>query len=259
MLILKNLKKFTDTDKEELWAKYLDSPEDKEVFNLLTEAYLPVVEVIAAKMKSNLPPYMDIDDLVSTGYLGLREAIERYDSSMGYKFETYATMRIKGYILDSLREKDRIPRALRGKFKKMGDTELALLEELQREPTSEELADRLDWSLNDLNEVRRRFQESFEVNLDEFISDSTHESFSLEESIADLQLGESADQLSLDDMKDTLAEGLAQLSEQEVEILLMVLAEKKKFVDIQKETGILAPQVVKIYDGALKELGEYFK
>ncbi|HYK53946.1 MAG TPA: sigma-70 family RNA polymerase sigma factor, partial [Candidatus Eremiobacteraceae bacterium] len=81
--------------------------------------YLHLVKYVAGRISINLPPHVEINDLINEGILGLIDAIGKYDDSRGVKFETYAITRINGAILDALRALDWVPRAVRQKAREM--------------------------------------------------------------------------------------------------------------------------------------------
>ncbi|NLU09620.1 MAG: FliA/WhiG family RNA polymerase sigma factor [Tepidanaerobacter acetatoxydans] len=101
---------------EKLWLNY-NNTKDKYVKEQLIEKYIPLIKHIVNRMNVNLPPYLEYEDLISYGVFGLMQAIERYDTKKGIKFETYAYTRIKGSIIDELRKIDMIPQAVRKKIK----------------------------------------------------------------------------------------------------------------------------------------------
>src|SRR5262245_15726475 len=88
--------------------------------------HLPQIKYIAQRIAAKLPPHVEINDLISAGVLGLLDAIEKFDPSREVKFKTYAELRIKGAILDSLRNLDWAPRSLRKKSKELERTQKEL-------------------------------------------------------------------------------------------------------------------------------------
>ena len=95
---------------------------------LITD-YAPLIRFIAQRIALRLPPNIDIDDLVSSGIIGLMDAIDKYDPSRDNKFRTYAEFRIRGAILDELRSQDWVPRSVRDKAKKIEKTSARLEQE----------------------------------------------------------------------------------------------------------------------------------
>ncbi len=104
--------------------------------------YLHLVKYVAGRISINLPPHVEIDDLINEGILGLIDAISKYDDSRGVKFETYAITRINGAILDALRALDWVPRAVRQKARELERVFVELENRLARVPEDEEVVNR---------------------------------------------------------------------------------------------------------------------
>ena len=104
----------TSRQVEPLWENYYVQ-KDPELRNRLMQKYLGVVHYVVSKLFKAIPSYVERDDLVNIGVIGLGEALDRYNPYFGIKFETYAIPRVKGAIIDELRKQDWIPRSLRSK------------------------------------------------------------------------------------------------------------------------------------------------
>ena len=102
--------------------------------------YLPLVKYIAGRIAIGLPKSVELDDLINAGVVGLIEAYNNFDTSKGVKFESYASMRIRGSILDELRAVDWAPRSTRAKSREMERSISSLENTLGRSPTEEEIA-----------------------------------------------------------------------------------------------------------------------
>src|SRR5579863_7824162 len=113
------------------------TPEQKD--KLILE-YSPLIKFIAQKIAVRLPSNIELDDLISSGVIGLMDAIEKYDPSRDNKFKTYAEFRIRGAILDELRAQDWVPRSVRDKAKLLDRTYSSLEQSIGRPPTDEEVA-----------------------------------------------------------------------------------------------------------------------
>lgn len=123
---------------------------DKEQF--VTE-FTPLVKRIAYYMMTRLPASVHVDDLIQAGMIGLLDAINRYEGSYGRQFESYAAQRIRGSILDELREADWLPRSLRRKMRRI-EAAINLLEQRNGcAPSEQELAEELNMSLNEYHET----------------------------------------------------------------------------------------------------------
>ena len=116
---------------------------------LITEC-LPLVKFIAHRIYSRLPAHVDVDDLIHSGILGLIDAVKKFEPDRNVKFKTYAEQRIRGAILDGLRDLDWVPRSLRRKKKDI-ETAYHLLEQQHgRAASDEEVAAHLGLTLEDL-------------------------------------------------------------------------------------------------------------
>jgi RNA polymerase sigma factor for flagellar operon FliA len=114
--------------------------EETEIREELILKYAPLVKRIAEKLAIRLPDHISKDDLVSSGVIGLLEAIDNYDDSKGIKFETYASYRIRGAILDELRKMDWVPRSVRKEIQRIEKAIIAFQRKEGRQPDDDEIA-----------------------------------------------------------------------------------------------------------------------
>ncbi len=115
--------------------------------------HLPQIKYIAQRISTKLPSHVELNDLVSAGILGLLDAIEKFDPNRGVKFKTYAELRIKGAILDSLRNLDWAPRSLRKKSKDLERVYRDLEQRLGRPAMDKEVCEAMDISLEEFYEL----------------------------------------------------------------------------------------------------------
>lgn len=123
--------------------------------NEMIVKYLPLVRTIAADMCSRTSANIEYDDLVSTGVFGLMDAIKNFDSDRNVKFSTYCKQRIRGAMLDDLRQQDWVPRLARKQRTQIGRAQSVLEDRLNRRPSHEELAAELNVSHAELDKIRR--------------------------------------------------------------------------------------------------------
>ncbi len=123
-----------------LWSAYSDSP-TLENRNRLVLVYSPLVKGVVGRLSPELRSRSDPEDLVSYGLIGLIDAVERFDATPGWKFQTYAVARIKGAILDKLRQLDRLPRQVRSRARHLGEVRSDLEHRLGRHASRDELAE----------------------------------------------------------------------------------------------------------------------
>jgi RNA polymerase sigma factor for flagellar operon FliA len=125
---------------------------DSERDNLILE-HMPQIKYIAQRISTKLPSHVELNDLIGTGVLGLLDAIDKFDPNRGVKFKTYAELRIKGAILDSLRNLDWAPRSLRKKSKDLEKIYHDLEQRLGRPATDKEISDEMEIPLEEFYEL----------------------------------------------------------------------------------------------------------
>ena len=135
-----------------LWKDY-SVKKEPEVREMLILEYLHLVKYIAGRMNIYFASNIEYDDLVSYGVFGLIDAIDKFDINKGVKFETYASLRIRGAIIDSVRELDWVPRTLRQKNKEVERIYTELELEKGRAPTDEEVAAKMNISIQEYNKL----------------------------------------------------------------------------------------------------------
>jgi RNA polymerase sigma factor for flagellar operon FliA len=115
--------------------------------------YAPLVKRIAYHMVAKLPPSVDVDDMIQAGMLGLIDAANRYEDNQGAQFETYATQRIRGAMLDELRDADWMPRSVRKQLRDLEKAVAKLEQRFKRPATEAELAKELGLNMNDYHSM----------------------------------------------------------------------------------------------------------
>ncbi len=121
--------------------------------DILLEQHLPLVKKLAFHMKAKLPPSVEVDDLVQAGMIGLLDAIGRYEENHGAQFETYAVLRIRGAMLDELRNSDWLPRSMRQNMRNIEVAMSTLQQRLGHPPTESEVAKMLKMTLPEYQEM----------------------------------------------------------------------------------------------------------
>ena len=144
----------TEAEEYELWKKFRQSG-DLETRNQLIEHFLPIVKRAAERMHYSLAGKVEVDDLYSTGLLGLMDAASRYVPSRNIKFATFSAQRIRGAMLDSIRDLDWIPRLARTAFQRHRKAYQHLLQELNRAPSDEEMMRHLKLDQKDYTKLCR--------------------------------------------------------------------------------------------------------
>ena len=157
-----------NTDIVSLWEDF-HGEHKVETRDQIVEYYMPLVNLIAGRLAISLPSHVDRDDLISSGFFGLMDAIERFESDRGNKFETYAGVRIRGAMLDYLRSRDWIPVSLRQKIRKYEKTVARLEGELGRTATDEEIALALEIDIDELHTLITQLNVATIIPLEDYI------------------------------------------------------------------------------------------
>ncbi len=155
-------------DIDALWQAYGRS-HSIDIRNQLVEHYLPLVNIIAGRIAMSLPPHVDRDDLIISGYFGLMDAVARYDIDRGNKFETYAGVRISGAMKDDLRSRDWISVSLRQKIRKYETAVTSLEGKLGRAATDEELGEALNMSVEQVHHLEQQINAATIIPLGEYM------------------------------------------------------------------------------------------
>jgi RNA polymerase sigma factor for flagellar operon FliA len=214
---------------------------------------LPQVKYIARRIHERLPQHVSFDDLVHAGIVGLIDAMHKYDAGKNVRFASYAKFRIRGAILDSLREMDWSPRDLRRKARRLETTMQKLQTELGHSATEPELAEAMGMTLEEfqhlLDEIRGLEVGSLQIE-------------SLEDG-RETDLGETlpgpADQdpLSLcleGERKQILADAIAQLPEREQQVLALYYQEELTMKEVGAVLGVGESRVSQIHSVAVARL-----
>lgn len=214
----------------------------------------PLVKRIAYHLMAPLPPSVQVDDLIQNGMLGLLDAIARYDEGPGAQFETYAVQRIRGAMLDGLRENDWLPRGLRREMRRVEAALCALEQQHGRVPTERELAEALGMSLEEYQKLLLDARGHQLVYLEDLGNDGDDEG----ESYLERHLPSShADPLAclLDqDMRSTLIAAIDELPEREKMMMALYYDEELNLREIGEVMGVTESRVCQLHTQAIARL-----
>lgn len=157
-----------ETARKKMWAEYARNRQPDIREKIILE-YAPLVKVVAGRLSMYLGYNVDYEDLVSYGIFGLIDAIDKYDSMKEVKFETYASLRIRGAILDQIRKMDWIPRTIRQKQKKIDTVMHAIEAEKGRPATDQEIAAALGISDDEYTEWQSQMKITGVISLNEYL------------------------------------------------------------------------------------------
>lgn len=229
-----------------LWGIY-QKDRSTEVRDQLVEQYLPLVNIIAGRLAIGLPSHVDRDDLISSGFFGLLDAIERYDYARGNKFETYAGVRIRGSMLDYLRSKDWLPVSMRQKIRKYEQTVTELEGQLGRPATDAELADELGLAAKDLQALVTQLNVATIIPLEEYVHAETP------------QIGEMDPQemVERNELKNILAGAIDKLPDKEKTVVSLYYYEELTLKEISLVLHLSEARISQLHTKAVFRLRGY--
>lgn len=240
------MKENTKENIDDLWQSY-SLNKNKQSRDKLIVHYSSLVNLLANKMHSHLSYKVEYDDLVSYGIFGLIDAINKFEYKKNIKFETYATLRIKGEMLDNIRNLDWVPRDLRQKNKKLEEAIGRLTEMLGKEPTNFEIADFLKISLEELEELISKTSLSNLVSLDEF-SETNHE-INLYSSIETPE-----EEYDKKEMLEMLTSAIESLKDNERMVITLYYFEELTLKEISSILGLSISRVSQIHSSVVTKL-----
>ncbi|MDQ4005428.1 MAG: FliA/WhiG family RNA polymerase sigma factor [Actinomycetota bacterium] len=239
----------TDTlDLDQVWDAFHDGSAGAR--DRLVLHYAPLVKFVAGRLAAGLPSSVDDADLVSAGVFGLIDAIERYDSGRGVKFETFAMPRIRGAILDELRAMDWVPRSIRSEARGMTLARDELIGKLGREPTDDEVAEQMGISRPELASSLAMISRSFVLSLQTPVGPD-EEAPTLSDGIAAV---DSDPAIAFDDPALLLPEAIAGLPERERHIVSLYYYEGMTLAEVGEVLGVSESRVCQVLGRCLGRL-----
>lgn len=239
---------------DSLWKSYKETG-NLELRNQLIENYIGLVRIVAGRMYNFYGSKIDFDDLLGYGVLGLMDSIEKFDITKNIKFETYAQIRIRGEIIDNIRKQDWVPRTLRKRSRDIQEIVFKLENQLGRKPTNEEVAEKLEISVKEL-----------ERNLSDM---STFNVSSLEDMLAAqgdyaIDTGNNTPRTPEEiyenkDMKNVLANSIDQLGERERMIISLYYYENLTYKEIGEVLDLSESRISQIHSKAIIDIKNNFK
>ena len=235
-----------EKDVSALWLRYKDA-KSVEVRNALAEHYLPLVKIVCGRLAVSLPPHLDRDDLLSSGFFGLLDAIDRFDPTRNIKFETYAGVRIRGAMIDYLRSKDWIPVTMRQKIRKYEQTVYRLETELGRTATDKEIADALDISVDELQTLVSQCNSATVIPLEEYLKTDVSEAVDTNP----------ANSTELFELKETLAKAIDRLPEKERTVVSLYYYEELTLKEISLILKLSEARISQLHTKAIFRMRGY--
>ncbi len=244
-------------DKEKLWDDYRKNPTPQLREQIIVE-YAPLVKVVAGKLAMYLGSNVEYDDLVGYGVFGLIDAIDKFDLGKEVKFETYASLRIKGAILDQIRKMDWIPRTVRQKQKKIDEASRSVEIRTGKMASDAEVASELGITEDEYLGWQSQLKVTNLVSLNEFMEQGNEPAM---DAHRNAHFEQPEDVISREELKEVLGEALETLTEKEKKVILMYYYEDLNLKEISRVLEVSESRVSQLHTKALvkmkKKMGPY--
>jgi RNA polymerase sigma factor for flagellar operon FliA len=239
------------------WRVYQGAQNEKIDEKELIERYLPLVRNVVDRIKLNLPPHVDVDDLYSVGVTGLIAAVRKYDPEQGHTFAGYATTRIRGAILDELRRLDWCPRRARAKAKKLKESINELEQKLGRAASEEEVRKHLGLTPKEYAKWMEEAKPVCFIAIDQTADNDDSDGASLHELIADEADVSVRDRMEKEELLKLMADRIAELPEIPKKILGMYYFENMRLAEIAAVFDLTESRICQIHAQTVLSLRAY--
>lgn len=243
-----------------LWDEYVKNPTPALREKIIIE-YSPLVKIVAGKMSMYLGKNVEYDDLVSYGIFGLIDAIDKFDLKKDVKFETYASLRIKGSILDQIRKMDWIPRTVRQRQRALDEANKAIWQRTGRQATDEELAEEMGMTEDEYLSFVSSLKLTNVVSLNEFMEAGGNEPAM--DTKKNSYFEQPEEKVSREELKQKLSSAIEILTDRERQVILLYYYEDLTLKEISEVMSVSESRVSQLHTKALlkmrKVMGSYME
>jgi RNA polymerase sigma factor for flagellar operon FliA len=236
---------------DDLWRRYkVDG--DEQAKKELVERYLPLVHYACSRLAIGLPKNVSVDDLTSYGIMGLIDAVDKFDPERELQFETYASWRIRGAMIDGLRQGDWVPRSVREKAKKIEDAYQYLEQKYLRSVTDEEISEYLKMSVDEFRQTLQEIAVTTICSLEDPIKDEeaeTRSSLIVDDNAKNPD--ETVDEVFL---KEALAQAIDKLTEKERTVISLYYYEDLSLSEIAEVMSLTPSRISQLHSKAILRL-----
>jgi len=220
----------------------------------LIEKYAPLAKVVASKIASRLPSSVERDDLISSGVIGLIDAIDKYDASKSNNFKKYAEIRIRGAILDELRSMDWVSRSVRRQSAQLDRAQRQFQREHGREATDTEMAERLGIDLESYFQLLHKLQPVLLLSFEDLGINSDGEKRSFTQYLRDAKAADPSVAVHFRRLREVVGQQVEKLPEKERIVISLYYFEHMNLKEIGKVLDVTESRVSQLHAKAVKGL-----
>lgn len=218
----------------------------------LVRQYAQLVKRLAFQLMAKLPASVQVDDLIQNGMIGLLDALSRFEEGMGAQFETYAVQRIRGAMLDGLRENDWVPRGIRREMRRVEEAIHRLEHQHGRQPSEGELAVSLGMPLGEYQRLLQEARGHQLIYLEDLSSE--HEESYLDRNLVGPGADDPLALLEDQEMRRALVHGIEGLPERERTVMALYYDEDMNLKEIGEVLGVTESRVCQLHSQAVARL-----
>ena len=240
------------TEEQSYWQSWVTS-RDAQAGNFLVQKYLPLVSYHVQRISVNLPRNVSRDDLRSLGLMGLYDALEKFEPNRDLKFDTYASFRIRGAILDGLRKEDWLPRNTREKAKKIEAAIEKLEQRLARKATIKEISLEVNMTEDEVHSVMNEHFFANILSIDEKPSDQDDkdgQSFIIKDEGTEMP----EEKLIKNEMIAEMVKLISHLNEKEQLVISLFYKEELTLTEIGQVMSLTTSRISQIHSKAIFKL-----
>ena len=239
-----------EINKNKLWEKY-SKTKDGTIKEQLIIEYSKLVKYVAGRLSIYLGGNVEFDDLVGYGVFGLIDAIDKFDYEKGIKFETYASLRIRGAILDNIRRMDWIPRSLRKKQKLIDSAIQKIESETGSNANEEQIAKELEISVDEYNKWTNQTKALSLISLEEYVEQGGESKIHTNNSMVSSQPEK---ELEKSELKRMLVDAINSLSDKERSVITFYYYEELTLKEISAIMGVSESRISQLHTKALRKM-----
>lgn len=240
----------------QVWKQYMETKDPAAKEKLIIE-YAYLIKYVAGRLSIYFGSNVEFDDLVGYGAFGLIDAIEKFDITKGAKFETYASLRIRGSIIDSIRDLDWVPRSLRQKNKELEKVYAEIENELGHSATDKEVAEKMGISLDEFYKLLNDVNVSSMMSLEEFMEQNYERGLEIP---SDSTEDKPEAFIEHNELKELLADAINKLPEKEKAVITFYYFEELTLKEISAIMHVTESRISQLHTKALLRMrGKLFR
>ena len=243
----------TSAEKAEMLRRYKETG-DKTLRNNVVMAYMNIVRYVAVSTRNMYAKYADSEDIINEATIALMSAIESFDFSKNVKFETYASIKVRGAVIDFIRRQDIVPRNVRRFVHEYDAAYAELFSKLDREPTDDELAAHMQIPKNKFESCVAKAAAAQTLSFEDMVINNN---FDMPDEVSEDGVWSAEASLYREEKLKYLAKAIASLKEKEQLVITLYYYEKLKFSDIGKVLDVSESRVCQIHSQAVAKIKKY--